>query len=321
MKGDPMSLPRSRLTLELLESREVPSTLHGDLVLGPDDSFGVSLTYKDANPHHRLNVNGEVQIDDAAINIVAVGKHTRPGDEFIIIANNGTDPVAGAFAGLEEGSLVTAPGGTRYRISYEGGDGNDVSLTRINVPPTFINRTLTNIATEGGKVTLSGQIVDPDPLDFFFLTVDWGDGVMERFKYGPGAGGTTVSLTHVYADNADAYKVNISWSDKLDFGNAVTMETKVVNVAPTIDQNIDIIVGAGRTLRQIVSFTDPGADQWTATVDWGDETSRETIVIDDGKLSFTISHQYKLPGTYHVIVQVADDDGDAHEMTFKVTVI
>jgi hypothetical protein len=50
------------------------------------------------------------------------------------------DPVEGVFAGLAEGSVVTAtirasdgvtPVTASFQISYIGGDGNDITLTRV----------------------------------------------------------------------------------------------------------------------------------------------------------------------------------------------
>ena len=47
---------------------------------------------------------------------------------FVIIENNDTAPVTGNFLGLPEGAAFFA-GGFTWKISYRGGDGNDVVLT------------------------------------------------------------------------------------------------------------------------------------------------------------------------------------------------
>jgi len=52
------------------------------------------------------------------------------GATFTIIDNDGADAVIGTFAGLAEGATITS-GGTKYRISYTGGTGNDVTLTSL----------------------------------------------------------------------------------------------------------------------------------------------------------------------------------------------
>ena len=46
---------------------------------------------------------------------------------FVIISNDGDDPVTGTFTGLPEGAPVPV-GNTTLHISYTGGDGNDVAL-------------------------------------------------------------------------------------------------------------------------------------------------------------------------------------------------
>jgi Ca2+-binding RTX toxin-like protein len=52
------------------------------------------------------------------------------GSEFVLISNNGVDAVVGTFAGLAEGAAFSL-GNRVFRVSYIGGDGNDVSLTRV----------------------------------------------------------------------------------------------------------------------------------------------------------------------------------------------
>ena len=49
------------------------------------------------------------------------------GDTFLVINNDGVDPVSGTFAGIAEGGLLSA-GGFDFTVSYAGGDGNDVVL-------------------------------------------------------------------------------------------------------------------------------------------------------------------------------------------------
>jgi hypothetical protein len=48
----------------------------------------------------------------------------------VIVRNGGSDAVVGTFAGLPEGHSITFNGQT-FRITYKGGDGNDVALTTV----------------------------------------------------------------------------------------------------------------------------------------------------------------------------------------------
>src|SRR5262249_17222817 len=65
---------------------------------------------------------------------VTLGFAADLGTDFVIIQNDGTDPIIGTFAGLAEGAIYTAPGGATYVLSYVGGDGNDVSLKLLTRP-------------------------------------------------------------------------------------------------------------------------------------------------------------------------------------------
>jgi uncharacterized repeat protein (TIGR01451 family) len=62
---------------------------------------------------------------------VTLGFTPTPGDVFKLIDNDGSsDAGSGIFLGLLEGAILTASG-HRLRVSYIGGDGNDVTLTAL----------------------------------------------------------------------------------------------------------------------------------------------------------------------------------------------
>jgi autotransporter-associated beta strand protein len=52
------------------------------------------------------------------------------GQQFTLVHNLTTNPVQGTFSGLSEGATFTVDGFT-FQITYKGGAGNDVVLTRI----------------------------------------------------------------------------------------------------------------------------------------------------------------------------------------------
>ncbi len=58
------------------------------------------------------------------------GFKPQVGQTFEIINNKGSGPVSGTFANLPEGSTINVNGNV-FKISYRGGDGNDVVLTVI----------------------------------------------------------------------------------------------------------------------------------------------------------------------------------------------
>jgi len=50
------------------------------------------------------------------------------GTIFIVIDNTAATPIFGNFSGLAEGTTLVV-GSNTYKVSYQGGDGNDMTLT------------------------------------------------------------------------------------------------------------------------------------------------------------------------------------------------
>lgn len=104
----------------------------GDLALS--GNFRVEI--EDIAPgtgYDQLQVTGTVAIAGALF--VTGAFVPSPGDAFTIIDNDGADAVTGTFTGSPEGATVVAASGARYAISYAGGDGNDVTLTFVEMGP------------------------------------------------------------------------------------------------------------------------------------------------------------------------------------------
>lgn len=80
-------------------------------------------------------VNGTVDLGTATTLNILKGSAYSPAlnSVYTIISNDASDPVTGTFAGLTQGATVVLSGYS-YRISYTGGDGNDVTLTVVAVP-------------------------------------------------------------------------------------------------------------------------------------------------------------------------------------------
>ena len=83
--------------------------------------------------HESIDVHGTVRLDGELYLITQSSETIRLGEQYILIANDGTDPVVGTFANCPEGGIVKFSAGA-YRISYHGGDGNDVVATAITFP-------------------------------------------------------------------------------------------------------------------------------------------------------------------------------------------
>ncbi len=104
----------------------------GDLELNGTYEFEIEED-TECTGYDQLDVTGAVDITGATLEISLLDDYNFDVDtEFILINNDGSDDVTGEFDGLEEGDTITVDGND-FEISYEGGDGNDVSVLAISI--------------------------------------------------------------------------------------------------------------------------------------------------------------------------------------------
>lgn len=297
-------------------------TIAGNLNLDAASSASFQLNgLAAATGFDQVRVNGTVTLGNSAL-AASLGFSSAVNDKFIIIDNDGsTDALVGTFAGLAEGATLTL-NGQLFQITYKGGDGNDVVLTHINTPPAFQDRSVTPQVLEGGVVTLTGTITEPDTLDTFTLEVNWGDGTpVETFTFGPDAP-RTVQVFHRYLDDhrtgADVFPISLLWHDEHGGSNTGELSTTVKNVAPRASALT--VKTTTPTQRQVTvhgTITDPGVnDVVRLKVRWGDGTTKTyTFRPRQGQVRFNLAHHYRKAGTYKVTLSLTDDDGGVSTLT------
>ncbi|HET9667624.1 MAG TPA: DUF11 domain-containing protein, partial [Desertimonas sp.] len=146
--------------------------------------------------------------------------------------------------------------------------------------------------------------------------------------YGDGAGAVPLSLaadksfqlSHTYLDNG-SYAVTVSVDDG-HTSDSDSFQVTVSNVAPSVLAGLDATIAAGGTLSRPGSFSDPGSlDSWTATVDYGDGSGTQPLLLPSLDHSFQLLHTYASVGQFTVTVTVTDDDGGAGSDAVTVTVV
>jgi fibronectin-binding autotransporter adhesin len=86
--------------------------------------------------YDQIKVTGAVDVTNGTLNTSLYnGFKPAAGQTYTIISNDAADPVTGTFTGLAEGATFNLNGNV-FKISYKGGDGNDVVLTVVSVPAT-----------------------------------------------------------------------------------------------------------------------------------------------------------------------------------------
>ncbi len=73
--------------------------------------------------------NGVALINQPGINLPGTTRgNLRIGTVLTIINNTATTPIVGRFGNLADGTIIGLAGGN-FQANYEGGDGNDLTLT------------------------------------------------------------------------------------------------------------------------------------------------------------------------------------------------
>jgi autotransporter-associated beta strand protein len=88
-------------------------------------SASMTLSFQYISDYSKMKLNGTLSLGGATLQVPEGNGTRRLGDVYTIISNASAVPTVGTFKGLPEGAVMN----DRWRVSYVGGDGNDVTLT------------------------------------------------------------------------------------------------------------------------------------------------------------------------------------------------
>lgn len=261
-------------------------------------------------------VNGGVVLNGGTLT-ATLGFVPNPTDQFIIIANDGTDPVTGTFAGLPQGATLNV-GGTLLTIRYDGGDGNDVVLLG-NQPPVAVAGGPYNVA-EGGSVLLNGsQSFDPENgtagLSYLWDLDD--DGIF-------GESGGAAQRGQENLPNPTYFPVGLNGPTSVgirlrvrDALGAVSSDSSatinVLNAAPTVlVQSFTVSENSAfGTLVGKVTATDPGGDPLSLSIAAGNTAN--TFSMDSaGQIRVQNPIDYEAIPVHSLVVKATDNGGLSH---------
>jgi DNA/RNA endonuclease G (NUC1) len=138
-----------------------------------------------------------------------------------------------------------------------------------------------------------------------------------RWDFGDGTSGSGAAVTHTYVQDG-IYLARVTVTDNDGLTDTAVAAVAVENVAPVIGAFSGASLLPGETYAAAGSFTDPGTDPWTATVDYGDGSGPSALALSG--MSFSLSHAYAAAGVFTVTVSVSDDHATT-TATQTVTVI
>ena len=162
-----------------------------------------------------------------------------------------------------------------------------------NTQPPFAKLDGPYTSNEGSSVAMSGAAsFDPNGTVASYV-----------WNFGDGIESSGASPSHTYAQDGD-YTVRLIVTDNDGLVDTTMTSAHVANVAPSIGVIADATLLPGESYSTSGAFTDPGADNWAATVDYGDGSGAGSLALS-GK-SFTLAHSYGSAGTFTVTVQISD---------------
>ena len=157
---------------------------------------------------------------------------------------------------------------------------------------------------ESDAYVAAGSFADPDFNDTWTATVDYGDDTgVQPLELRPDK---SFALAHTYDDNG-VYDVVVRVTDNAGLAGTATARVTVRNVAPSVALGAPGPVAVGAAFTLTGSFADPGADTWSAIVNYGDGTGDLPLPLGAGG-TFTLGHTYDTAGEFAITVTVIDDD-------------
>ena len=290
-----------------------------DLALNSGATFSVALNgTTPGSGYSRSAAIGTVNLGSATLS-AALGFTPTLGSEFMIVSNDGSDPVVGTFNGLPEGSTLTS-GSVLLRISYVGGDGNDVVLTADQNAPDAVADAYS--PTEDTPLTVAAPGVLGNDSDIE------NDTLSAVLATAPANGSLSLntdgSFTYTPSANfAGADSFTYQASDGIALSSAVTVSLTVggVNDAPialgdsyAATEDTPLVV---TTPTLLANDTDPDADIITAVLTSG--PAHGTLALSaDGTFTYTPAANYS--GTDSFTYRASDGSLISSAATVTLTV-
>ena len=201
------------------------------------------------------------------------------------------------------------------------GDGIIQNVVASNRAPVILSSGGPYSGLEGSPVTFTATARDPDddPLTYTWTFADGGAAI------GP-------QVTHTFNDDrADGWHATLDVDDDHTHTASDFFTVNIANVAPVLAPLADVPPGgvqpecrvrSERMYRKVGGFTDPGQDEWTISVNWGDQSLlmlfSPSVPPSDPQSSLTgdflLTHCFN-PGTYTITVTIDDGDGGTDQLT------
>jgi hypothetical protein len=236
-----------------------------------------------------------------------------------------TPAVTGPGSATRSTTANLVPGDNELCASATGSDGGGAGFAPFNC----IHVTAKNppVITGGGddpSTGFVGTVAEGSP---FALSTTVADATSQSWSATGGTGTCTfadpsAASTSVTCTDDGVYTLTLAAIDNATPAQTTTLVShlNVTNVAPDATMNVApaSVPLSAATVHAHVGMTDPGADAWSCTFDWGDLST--TTTAPSTTATCDADHTYTAPGSYSVSVHVIDGDGGSDDDLGSVTV-
>lgn len=268
------------------------------LTMNGDATYNAELSIQNATAD-KISANGvTLNVPALAVNGIDSGA-LASGTNFVIIDNAGNNAVTGTFRDLPELALVQVKG-YNLRITYRGGDGNDVALLDDRVLPVTISSKTADTALLGRPYSyIIAGIKSPTSFNATGLpeglTVDISTGIISGV---PAVAGL--------------YSVNLTAANDTSSGTAVL----TLFVRNTTVDGVTAIAGTGKN-----------TIEWNQVLNLGYRIKRGTAaegpftMLDSTYASFYVDSSITAGVTYYYVLAAYDSTGEFGNSTAVTPVV
>lgn len=195
---------------------------------------GDVLPLAPGSSYDQVEVGGRVALGPTStLTVTFSGSAITSAATVVIIRNNSSSAVSGTFSGMPEGWIIES-GGQKFRLSYIGDDGNDVTLSvltqdTLDIVAAAVQKygTTQTLSTSGGSGSgaVTYQVTGPCSLSGNVLTMNSGSGSCEVVATKAAADGY-LEATATKSVTATPRQITITAADKATvYGQAAPSAT------------------------------------------------------------------------------------------------
>ncbi len=259
--------------------------------------------------YDQIRVQDKTTLSGAKLD-VEVHNIVPAGQEIALIETLSVQLISGTFEAIPANSTVNTSAGT-FTAKYNGGNGNEFVLVGGQPRPVITQFAGQTPIMEGAVMTLSGVYEWPDLQTTLKLVVNWGDGMPNTTN---NVSGGTFAIGHKYADDSPtgSAETTRAITAHLFSPNGLSSiqaydPVLVTNRAPVFFPGPPKVLNSGEPLDHSIEIIDPGADTFTAFVDWGDAPGPVVVPVGEDR-KVRLAHTYPGDGIYRIKMTVRDDD-------------